>query len=525
MADTTPIIPSTSSDFVPPRPGDIELAYVKIVNFDQSEVQNITLLVREFSIYESIYSNYLRADLVIEDALSLLTRMPIIGEEVVLIRFRTPSVVPETFNYDWIDLALRLVKIDNVAPTNIRDGVYRMELVSIYQLFNSAGFVSQAYGPGPVSDTVKKIATDWLDIDASKLEVETTEGDHRFIIPGLRPFAALNFLANEAKSQTHIASDFVFFETHSGHKFVTIQSLIAKDVKEQYFVFEQSRSPDQVPTSTTIPVVPSPIQLPALTNNFTGTNRKNPADFRAAASISIDKLFDIESQLSGGMFDNAITWVDPLLQQYDVTPCHGNSHFRYLETWTDFQHLSKGRPGQAISGDIAHPVIPKSGQIAKFRSMPHKRLLPTNKNQTSDYGSYPRKRQDFLPWLVSARQRDRSIICTLAVPGDSDRQPGDVIYFELHEMGGTDDVIGALNKYISGAYLVSTVRHKYTPSSSLPFITVVECVKNCYEATIANDRVVGNGDSAQASQDTDAIAKAKALMSKMPTAMAQQAEK
>lgn len=508
-------VPSTSKTFVPPRPGDIELAYVKIVNFDQSEVQNITLLVREFNIYESIYSNHMRADLVIEDALSLITRMPIVGEEVVIIKFRTPSITPETFVYDWIDVAMRVVRLDHMSPTNIRDGLYRIQLVSVYALFNSAGNISQSYGPSTISEMVKKISKDWLAIEDSKLEVEATEGDHRFIIPRLRPFATLNFLANEAKSPTYLPSDYVFFETHKQHHFVTISSLIAKDVKEQYFVFDQSRPTDQIPGEAG-----SSASSVGVISAATSANRKNPADFRACATISVDKLFDIEGQLNGGMYDNATIWIDPLLQQYQMAPAHGNSHFRYLDSWNDFKHLEKGRPGHVASSGVASPMIPATGQIVKFQTGAHTRYLPTNVNQTSDYGSYPRKRQDFLSWLVSARQQNRSVKCTLTIPGDSDRLPGDVIYFELHEMGGTDDILKELNKYISGAYLVTSVRHKYTVGSALPFITVVECTKNCYETPIVNAKVTG---STIASQDQDAVTRAKELMTKMPTSLAQTA--
>lgn len=513
MVDTS----LTSRSFIPPRPGDIELSYVKIVNFDQSEVQNITLLVREFNIYESIYSNHLRADLVVEDALSLVTRMPIIGEEVVLIRFRTPSTAPETFAYDWIDLAMRVVRLDKMGPTNIRDAAYRLELVSYTQLINLGDYVSQSYGPSTISAMVKRFAADWLSINPGvsgtatantstgageivTFNIEETSGDHQFTFPGLRPFDVLNFLANEAQSPKYIPSDFVFFETHKSYNFVTVSSLIDKPVKEQYYVFEQSRSPSDTPSQFTV-------------TDFTSTNQKNPSNFRTMASISVEKFFDVETQLPGGLYDNTTIVIDPLLQQYDIMPANGLDHFEYIPAFGDFQKLAKGRPGQTVAATAAHPLIAKTGQISKMHAGPHMRLLPTNRNQTADYKVYPRKRQEFLSWLVSARQQMRSIVCNLTIPGDSDRVPGDLIYFELHEMGGTDDVIGSLNKYISGAYLITTVRHKYTHGASLPFITIIECVKNCFEAEVANDKLARTDNLT--AFDSDAAAKAKALMEKI----------
>lgn len=475
-----------AQSFQPPAPGDIELLVLAISNFDGSETQDLRALCREFNIYESIFSDHIRADFVIEDALGLTTRMPIIGEEIISIKFRTPSVAPNSFTYDYYEFNFTVTKLQGFRPTNIRDGIYKIEGVSPYQITDLSQKINWAFGPGKISDMAKQIAKDIIGITAEGVDrdrfiVEETEGEALFVIPLLSPFETMHFLCSEAQSITYPPSNYIFFENRKGHQFVTLDFLMADPLrsrlKEQYFFYDQSRSLNRVPPQTA--------NTSNLSFELLFTNRKNPSDFRAMASIVFNNTFDIEMNIADGLYDNMTLMVDPTMQKFEVA-----NTFNYVKEFNKFAHTSKSKDGgeHVSNRSSAFRICTSNGSLSKLSGSSHMRYLVTNKHQTQNMKVYPRRRQDFLSHMISSRAQLQHITCQFTVPGDSDRVAGDMVYFDFHEIGATDDIIGELNKYLSGAYLVTTMRHKYTFGAKMPFTTIMECVKNCLEKEISNDK-------------------------------------
>ena len=59
----------------------VRLDYIRMVNFE-GNVTDVSNLISEFSVYESLFSNYVTGYMVMLDNIGFLERFPIIGERV-----------------------------------------------------------------------------------------------------------------------------------------------------------------------------------------------------------------------------------------------------------------------------------------------------------------------------------------------------------------------------------------------------------------------------------------------------------
>jgi len=64
-------------------PSEFEVKYVRILTQNSDEMIDITKMVNFIEIYESIYTPFMTVNVNITDSLSILSKLPIIGEEYV----------------------------------------------------------------------------------------------------------------------------------------------------------------------------------------------------------------------------------------------------------------------------------------------------------------------------------------------------------------------------------------------------------------------------------------------------------
>lgn len=447
-----------------PKVGDILVECIKIQNYNNTEKADIKQIATEFNIYEDINSPYIRADIVVADSLSLVTRLPIIGEELVRINFVTPSVLEnQSGQYKHFDMIFQVVGVDKLQISEQdRHVSYILRLVSRERIADLVKVVRLALGPAKISDMVKIVANNYLGLDNQNIEIEQTEGDHLFVIPTLSPFETINFLASEAKNPQSSISNYLFFQTHEKYRFVTAETLLKKNIKESYTFTPKDFVGDLGGTQY--------------------SSNRNPTDYRSALALTIDHTFDLETNLSGGMYDNKVYTVDPMLKQFDTVKVREEDYALYYNIYGEYTPTSTGK------GD-EHPLITDQSPWKELVGESHIRYLITNENQmqyNQEFKNYPRMRPTILPWLVSFYGQFKTHVIKLVIPGDSERMPGDMIFLDVPEFGATDDIRNRLNKYIRGAYFVTAVRHKFTKGAATQYVTLMTCIKNCYSEPIAN---------------------------------------
>ena len=79
-----------------------------------------------------------------------------------------------------------------------------------------------------IENAVAEILKDEKYLDSRKLcYIEESKSNSKFVIPNVRPFKAIEFLASQTISQVYENANYLFFETLRGYHFRSIESLLA----------------------------------------------------------------------------------------------------------------------------------------------------------------------------------------------------------------------------------------------------------------------------------------------------------
>ena len=207
----------------------------------------------EINFYEAIEKPYVYGNITILDTVGIVEALPILGEEILEIRFSTAGSTPQLIEPDAtisgstedriITNRFRIYKVD--PPVTLTDSSRRITLkfISDLEMKNIQTVVQKSYNatsfkPITISDIVRKIYYESFvsttkqnaGYEGTKKEllVEPTSGLYSVHIPNWNPFHAIKFLARKAISTDKKSSgaNFMFFETLKGFRFVSMETLM-----------------------------------------------------------------------------------------------------------------------------------------------------------------------------------------------------------------------------------------------------------------------------------------------------------
>lgn len=204
------------------EPGDIKIARLMLFNKDRTAKLSLMPQLISFSVYEDIMCPCLYAEIELVDAINIVEKFPIVGEEFVEIEFVTPSL-PIQAVYSF---AVTSVKGSKADP-NAQSTTYTLVCVSVEQIKSAAKMI-QVAGAGTYSDIVKDILVRELET-TKPIYVEETKGLMGNVVPKLKPFAAIDYIRQMALSTKSTTSAFVFYETQLGFQFRTIEGLMEQN--------------------------------------------------------------------------------------------------------------------------------------------------------------------------------------------------------------------------------------------------------------------------------------------------------
>ena len=258
-------------------PGDFEVQSIFLTSpsfKDPEKIVDLSAVWTEINLFEDIYSPAISGDFTVVSSGGFVEGIPIIGEETLEIHMsgagaKTPPMPypgphsadePVTKSVNPLIIGkYRIYKNDPPQPLAKVDGnfSYKFYFVSEEMVTNMKIKVQKAY-PTTMSfgaaypqmsspNSSDEITIDQITrslfydcfIGAKKpadqnptrknFLVEPTTGTVSYVIPNWNPFQALNFLAGRAVSVNYRASgsNFVFYETLRGYRFVSIETLQA----------------------------------------------------------------------------------------------------------------------------------------------------------------------------------------------------------------------------------------------------------------------------------------------------------
>lgn len=437
-------------------PGGIFFEKATFYNYDRSKELDIRPIIVEFNVYENISKPFLTASIVIEDALALTSAFPIIGQETLELKFKTP----DTAFLKPIDLTLRVVSINEYKRKNVRQVAYILNLMPEVMITDMNTRIRKSY----VNMTIEEMAIDIMGnyLGDEFVMLDPTDGTKTFTIPNMSPSNAMNFLARKAKSLLYESSPYFFYQNCDGFFFRTSNDMISpvsqstefgrsRTVEKYYgmdFHFGEGKSPRDNAGSGS-----GGAQLQST----------KPYEFLKIKDFTLHNLGNNYNGLRLGYLENKIHFFDP------VTSFYQERMYNYMQEHTSFKKTSSNQASTFLLDD--NPYIKSGDSFTIFE--------PTNHLQTNEYSiddAY-----EILNKKIGSKNIFENLVATVVIPGDSEKRAGETIELCFPEFGATEDVIGKLNKFISGDYLILAIKQTYNADGYFTYMTVA---KNSFENTI-----------------------------------------
>lgn len=432
--------------------GDIDIKSLAIIT-QNGEVIDITTMTPEVNIYQDINEHYLQCDVIIHDAQALINSIEgdpggFNGGEVLAIRYKSKS--------DDLKYKTHLFGIYTVSDRNRLDDsneTYNLECISAEAYRSSNKTISRAFGypnGNLISKMVESIINEQIydsqiqdlyrnyrGVTGSRVKksvvISPTVGLQSFIIPNMTPDDAIDFLAFQADCDNHIPY-YIFYEDSDGFNFRDINSLVQKTPRETY--------------------------------TFISTNVEDTEPDEEVAIRDFQKIISYEVMNQSNILKNAQTGLyrSKTINIDILTKKKSEYNYDYSKEFSRFNTLQKYQiPGSIEGTPIQWMYQSRTGH-------------DQNKLFTTEL-PLPKRINNTVARKTSFMRHITNVSVNVTVPGNSEMLAGDVVYLNIPNPTNIKDSFGKKDKYLSGKYLVTRVRHKFDGKGA-NFTTFMECVKD-----------------------------------------------
>lgn len=405
-------------------PGSCKIHSVVIVNAEGNYI-DVTNLVVQISIFEDIFSPFVTGNLVMSDALSLTSAVPLIGEETVTIDIETPYLTERGQEFNRLKKQFYLYKMAERENVKTKHVTYSLHFASIEAFIDANTKISQTYR-GRISDTVQKILDKPPGLATGKnTVVETTSNSDIHISNFWSPTKNIYYLAGRALNVINNPS-YVFFENNEGFVFMSLDTLMSAPAQHQLVRNMKTRDAE------------GPLS--------------NDEEYLKVLDMSVPVQYDYFDRLQQGYYggrvyhldlENKILNVKNLVAKDDVKKVQLN---KYLETGS----------GPASLPEANLSFVPEANQ---FTSVIQKNLHNGSPGVSIDHD---------LRRMALVKQLQAMTI-NVQVYGKLDYSVGRVVDFTAYLDAPVDDElkVDPRDPILSGRYLITALSHEITPTSHL----------------------------------------------------------
>lgn len=395
--------------------GDVSVDSCKIKTTGGIE-QDIAAQVAAISIYEDIFSPFITGSLVVKESFDLVNLFPFVGEEMVELEISTPTL-DSTKN---IKGSFYIYKLTDRQLIGDRSVGYILHFISMEAIVDLNKKISKVYTGSP-ADIVKSLLTDNINGLQTKKDIftEATTKDIKFISNFWSPVKCITYATTFAVNKS-LSPNYVFFENRYGFYFISLDSLYANGVYQQftYDKFTRQSLPD-------------------------GGDAKNvQEDYRRINEINIPTGFDYMDRLRSGMFSSKLTSFDLNSKTYNV------KNYDVNKNYTKFNHLNP------------NPIM---GNGVIFRSNALLINYPRDTGAFSGFGDATNYK--FLQERISLMKMAEANKIEIVVPGRCDYTVGQKVSVTLNKIEPTSDTDNdndIVDKMFSGFYIIAAINHYVT---------------------------------------------------------------
>ncbi len=435
---TVPVVESPGAYY----PQDFSIQTLNLLTASGQRFELKKLLV-ELSYYEDIYSFVTSGYITLVDAQGFLELFQLSGNEFIEINFgkiRTGS--------NSTDQLFRIYKTSDRKPSgNMNSEVYTLYFCSEELLLSEQIKISKSYSGKKISEMIENILTEKLKVKTGNIQlIEETIGVYDFVIPRLKPFEAISWLSTYArpKATGTVGADMLFFETKNGFNYRSLQTMFKAPIYGTYR-YQAKNIEDSV------------------------------QDFQEKTISVLDyefvKTYDALKDINAGTFANKLISIDPLARTFKTT------EFNYKD------YFEKKKTASLNKNDVLVPLKNRLGKTQNESYDSRIKVLTSNSSQNQlQYvkeipGSVAKDIaiENYIPLRTAQLGLANYTVAKITIPGDPGITAGRTIDFNLLTLKPSTNK-KELDRYYSGTYLVTAVRHIITSGGA--YQTVLEITKD-----------------------------------------------
>ena len=398
--------------------------------------------VMHITFFESLENAAITGSILITDHVNLVATGPIIGQEFIKMKLRTPGMSGEN---GVIDFSKNVLVVTSMKTRdNIGNGqqAVLLEFSSAEMLKDQRTKLNSSY-EGTCSELFRKIMRS--DLDCTKeLFVEPSEGIKKIVFPNVRPIHAIHMLKRQAIARDGLNSPYIFYEDLKGFHFRSLASMYANPSVMKY------------------------------TTSIAGSKPANVfEDLRTVLSHQIIGNGDTLLSQRLGAYGSNLTIYDTFAKKQT------RQQFNYLDSFSKISHANSlvgGRAGKSFPLVNSSPIEPSS-RISDFPAKSF--LVPTARFHDADgvdqgtinyhnteTGNYPYVGGDTKKWLQVRESMlthlEFGITANLEVHGNTLVSAGDMIEFNLPtQTAAKTEKNEKFDFFFNGQFLIKKIRHDF----------------------------------------------------------------
>ena len=448
-----------ASNFIPKK-----IAIYKVDQEDGEPYANLIGMASHFQYFEDIFTPTYAATLVVVDnAVNLISEMPIQGFEKVVIEVE--DITEETYTYNF-----RVWTVGNRTDGDRRQ-VYTLGLVSEEALINE-GIRVNTILKGETSQQVSKLLREKLNVPADNIDVETSVNYIKMLPTKKTPFAVIKSLqtktisssaelsssgssspstGSRASSDVGIGSKkasgtagYLFYQTRKGFVFKSVDSLSSSDNGE----FGGS---------------------PPVGENFTWSPGKT--DYESTYKIQeivFNQEIDMITKLRDGSYSSIVCFFNINTGKYEEFV------YSLKDTWDDMVHMgsqTKLPVGQASLSEYPSRVM---------STLVNNECWYSGTEVATEKSEYLDRQKDYLSQGISRLGLMFNQVLTISITGHLELSAGDKIEIRIpNQKQEKDREKEVWDPEHSGTYLIKKLNHQFDiPGQNV--YTVLELIRDSY---------------------------------------------
>lgn len=371
-----------------------EIGYVELFNHAGKKI-DITKTFKKIEIDEDLFSSVLSGRLFMLESEDFHQNFPLIGEEVLRIKFKTPV------HKDWIEIDFETFNI--AEKTNVGDmTAYIVEFTSPEYLLSRSKRISKAYPSLSPEAIIEEVIKKELDSD-KKITFNKTASNINFVATTIFPFELISSICSRSRGAKYSDFGFLFWESLDGFHFESIDEMINTEPLNYRMA------------------------------NLSGVGEVGDR-LQVINSYVVEESFNVLDRMTTGAYGTEVVVFDPIKRTQVI------KKFDYFND-SDYEKLNN------MSGNSPKKRVNTS--TFKYKSAERRMMMVDNGLRAEGKAL----RIARLNWIESGYR------VRVEIPGNSEMRVGKTILLQWPSHTANDMNTISQDRYVSGKYLCTSMRH------------------------------------------------------------------